>query len=236
MKVTSALILLVVLGIGSWWYFSAHNGGMNGELCVQVLTDARNPETGEVATFPTPCDVPEGWDILEANGNQTFTKDGAEFQRYFNADSGLSFAYRINPDGYTLIEHSPGEEVIDPTLEKHMTLFDIDEYQEALSATEPREGPPGITIMVFGNTEGLSAEKWLSEHARVANFMEGTEFETVSIGGAEGVRFLADGLYQNDVVILDNNSNIYLFSGAFNSPEDQIREDYIEFLNTVSLF
>ncbi len=34
------------------------------EVCVQVLTSAKNRETGEVRSFPTPCDVPEGWDKL----------------------------------------------------------------------------------------------------------------------------------------------------------------------------
>ena len=31
------------------------------EICIQVITPARNPQTGEVRDFPTPCDVPEGW-------------------------------------------------------------------------------------------------------------------------------------------------------------------------------
>lgn len=31
------------------------------ELCIQVITQARNPVTGEIREFPTPCDVPEGW-------------------------------------------------------------------------------------------------------------------------------------------------------------------------------
>lgn len=31
------------------------------ELCIQVITPARNPHSGEVREFPTPCDVPEGW-------------------------------------------------------------------------------------------------------------------------------------------------------------------------------
>lgn len=35
------------------------------EMCVQVITPARNPETGEVVDFPTPCDVPEGWEVVE---------------------------------------------------------------------------------------------------------------------------------------------------------------------------
>jgi hypothetical protein len=30
-------------------------------FCIQVITPARNPATGEIRDFPTPCDVPEGW-------------------------------------------------------------------------------------------------------------------------------------------------------------------------------
>ncbi|KKW48017.1 MAG: hypothetical protein UY99_C0017G0014 [Parcubacteria group bacterium GW2011_GWA1_59_11] len=33
-----------------------------GEFCIQVITPARNRVTGEVRDFPTPCDVPAGWD------------------------------------------------------------------------------------------------------------------------------------------------------------------------------
>ncbi|MBX4191820.1 MAG: hypothetical protein KW804_03405, partial [Candidatus Doudnabacteria bacterium] len=29
--------------------------------CIQVIQTAKNPKTGEVRDFPTPCDVPEGW-------------------------------------------------------------------------------------------------------------------------------------------------------------------------------
>lgn len=29
--------------------------------CIQVITPAYNPTTGEVKEFSTPCDIPEGW-------------------------------------------------------------------------------------------------------------------------------------------------------------------------------
>ncbi len=32
-----------------------------GKFCIQVITPAKNPQTGEVRNFPTPCDVPRGW-------------------------------------------------------------------------------------------------------------------------------------------------------------------------------
>jgi hypothetical protein len=30
-------------------------------VCAQVITSAFNPRTGEIREYPTPCDVPEGW-------------------------------------------------------------------------------------------------------------------------------------------------------------------------------
>lgn len=35
------------------------------EICTQVITPARDPETGEVREFPTPCDVPVGWEVVK---------------------------------------------------------------------------------------------------------------------------------------------------------------------------
>lgn len=42
------------------------NRGPNddGTFCAQVITQARNPQTGEVKDFPTPCDVPNGWEMM----------------------------------------------------------------------------------------------------------------------------------------------------------------------------
>lgn len=30
--------------------------------CIQVIAFARNPQTGETKEFPTPCDIPKGWE------------------------------------------------------------------------------------------------------------------------------------------------------------------------------
>jgi len=37
----------------------------NDTVCIQVITPARNSQTGDIREFPTPCDVPEGWDIIQ---------------------------------------------------------------------------------------------------------------------------------------------------------------------------
>jgi len=39
---------------------------VNYEMCTQVIARAKNPENGDEREFPTPCDVPVGWErILE---------------------------------------------------------------------------------------------------------------------------------------------------------------------------
>ncbi|MEK7613449.1 MAG: hypothetical protein AAB439_01060 [Patescibacteria group bacterium] len=40
-------------------------GDKNTVVCIQVITPARNLETGVIKEFPTPCDVPEGWEVIE---------------------------------------------------------------------------------------------------------------------------------------------------------------------------
>lgn len=35
------------------------------KICADVITKAKNPTTGEIKEFPTPCDVPEGWEIVK---------------------------------------------------------------------------------------------------------------------------------------------------------------------------
>lgn len=34
--------------------------------CIQVIQPAKNPNTGETREFPTPCDVPEGWEKVNS--------------------------------------------------------------------------------------------------------------------------------------------------------------------------
>ncbi len=41
-----------------------------GRICIQVITPAKNEKTGECKEFPTPCDVPKGWENVNSCINQ----------------------------------------------------------------------------------------------------------------------------------------------------------------------
>jgi hypothetical protein len=54
-------------------YQMTYKPAQETRVCVQVVTSAKNPETGEIQTFPTPCDVPQGW--AEVNPNEQSGND-----------------------------------------------------------------------------------------------------------------------------------------------------------------
>jgi len=54
---------------GAYMYLGLHTfpteeqckADLGGPVCIQVITPAKDPKTGECRNFPTPCDVPSGW-------------------------------------------------------------------------------------------------------------------------------------------------------------------------------
>jgi len=39
---------------------------MSHQPCIQVITWGKHPGTGECVQFPTPCDVPQGWESFSS--------------------------------------------------------------------------------------------------------------------------------------------------------------------------
>lgn len=78
--------LTFLLAVGFIYQMEYNNKPQESQICIQVITPARNPYTGETKDFPTPCDVPDEWEVVS---NQ---EDGLEktvtYEDYgFNLDS-----------------------------------------------------------------------------------------------------------------------------------------------------
>ena len=67
-KILLALFVLIAasLGAGYWGTKRSQRQAEQG-VCIQVITPAKNTQTGEIKEFPTPCDVPEGWEIIDTS-------------------------------------------------------------------------------------------------------------------------------------------------------------------------
>ncbi len=63
-------------------------------ICIQVITPARSPE-GEIQEFPTPCDVPEGWEKLPPAELRTSTK--AEIETIANVNTNANTEPILGP-------------------------------------------------------------------------------------------------------------------------------------------
>lgn len=61
MNKTWYIAIAVVVIVGAFLLFAPASAPNGGKACPEVIVWAKDPVTGEVKTFPTPCDVPEGW-------------------------------------------------------------------------------------------------------------------------------------------------------------------------------
>lgn len=73
----TVLIVVIIAAVALWiaffvkdkdWEKDAWERGNRGGICVQVITPATDLETGECMEFPTPCEVPYGWERGCGNG------------------------------------------------------------------------------------------------------------------------------------------------------------------------
>lgn len=79
------------------------------QICIQVVTKARNPYTGETKEFPTPCDVPQGWETIDPSvqyGNDIELSADTEWSTYESKYLGLKM---ITPKGMTMTNFQHNE-------------------------------------------------------------------------------------------------------------------------------
>jgi hypothetical protein len=171
--------------------------------------------------------------VLAAAGGYLLLKDYSEVEYVTVADEevDLKFEYRESPDGYVLEDIS----LPDSNFIKGYLLMLESDYEELQASTEPREGPPTISINVFKNNLNQNASVWIDQNPTYSNInlILGEADRDHVLGGANAVRYRADGLYVSEVVVVAHNGLIYVFSGAFLEEDSTIRRDFQPLLDSV---
>lgn len=155
--------------------------------------------------------------------------DESSLATYSSGDLGLEFNYKTGTEGYVVQESTP---VGDPDLVRAIVLIPSEEAGKVPPIGG--EGPATITIQVFKNTKKQWSRTWADEHVQYSNInlKIGEVSETV-VGGANAIRYRADGLYASENFVVANGEYIYMFSGMFLDENSTLRKDFAPIVNSV---
>lgn len=154
---------------------------------------------------------------------------------YSQSDIGLEFDYPEGPLGYVVDERMPVD--LGTGLIKNIILMRTED-----TLHEPPvggEAPPAIVISVFGNTKKQFPRSWADENIQYSNINLVTgEVEEAVVGGANAIRYMTDGLYKSENVVVAHGDHVYIITGQFmdlNSPihrEYQVLVESVRFIPT----
>ncbi len=145
---------------------------------------------------------------------------------------GLRLQYRTEPHGYEVKAIAPGA-ASDANFIKgyQFTLFDD---IQAMQGQQPMEGPATIDIRAYKNPDRLAPSVWTSANPTLSNIeLARSDSEEIVVGSANGVRYLVDGLYLIDTVVVAHANMIYVISGAYADEYDATFVDFDPLLASI---
>lgn len=154
------------------------------------------------------------------NANHSFSVFGQGGEREY----GYEFTYRKGPLGYlTLVD----DESTHPDFVVGTQLFDRAEYEIFMNARDAREGPPAMHVRVYRNSDRQSAAVWAMEQSTETNsHLAMGEMSEAVVGGANAVRFVADGLYPTATYVVAHGDYIYVLMGSYLTVDSALYRDF----------
>lgn len=168
--------------------------------------------------------------------DEVVSTNEASYEVFSDTNAGVQFAYKTAPNGYVVDDLSAfiGEE--DTSVYQVLRVMNEREKIEMETSEGGREGPPTINIMVFENTENLTASQWVDATPRFSNIelAVGDVDRDAVVGGANAVRYQTDGLYMTDNVVVAHGEFMYHFTGSFLEPNVGIHQDFKQLIDSIT--
>lgn len=146
----------------------------------------------------------------------------------------LMFPYRKGPNGY-VVQNGPTGMSVDPEFIKGYMLTLESDYVVHDNFSLPREGAPTIQVRVYNNPANSDAPVWAQNHPLESNIeLAFGEPEEAVVGGANAVKYTADGLYASENYIVATGGYIYVFTGAYIDDSSPQRVDFGNIIRAVT--
>lgn len=145
---------------------------------------------------------------------------------YSNTQLGLEFQY---PNGYVIQEHGSSDEKGDG-----LKTIVVARAHDLEAVPVGGEAPPTITIQVFRNAKNQFSRTWADDHTQYSNInlLRGEVYDVV-IGGANGIRYTADGLYASNNIVVAHGGNSYVFTGMYLDQDSDLYRDFDPLIKSV---
>jgi hypothetical protein len=145
---------------------------------------------------------------------------------------GVRLSYRTEPHGYLARALAPTAND-DANFIKGYS-FTLKDDIDTVRGQEPTEGPATIDIRTYKNPDRLAPSVWASANPMLSNVaLARSDSEEVVVGGANGVRYLVDGLYLIDTVVVAHANMIYVITGAYMDEFDATFVDFDPLLSSI---
>lgn len=165
--------------------------------------------------------------------------DAQIYKTFSSSELGIEFQYRDGQDGsvidgYTL-DLIDSDDFNSKELVKTIILIPVSELSNNLkNSPVPTEGPPTITIYVVKNLNKEWPAVWAPKNKIFTNMnLQIGELKEDVIGGANAIRYFADGLYRSENVVVAHGENMYVISGMYMDENSLLRKDFEPLLRSI---
>lgn len=151
---------------------------------------------------------------------------------YSSSELGFEFDYSTGEEGFVLDERPLADP--HPNARANIVLWHADDYDQVLNPPVGGEGPPSITIRVFKNPERQFPRQWAEANAHYSNInLAMGDIGEAVVGGANAIRYAADGLYPANIAVVAHGENVYVFLGSYREQGSTLEQAFQPLLNSV---
>lgn len=171
-----------------------------------------------------------GYIFFLGYGDQRAEESENQSTRFSSSQYGFEFSYPAGPDGYVMSDQTPpaGEGEL-------LRTFVLMQTKDANNPPpEGGEGAPTITISVFKNSKKQQSGAWAQSHIQYSNInLKIGEVQNTVVGGANAVRYMADGLYASANVVVAHGENVYVLTGMYLDADSKLRKDFSPIVDSI---